>query len=91
MPAPRKYPDELRERAGRLVRDVVAEAGSLSTAGRRIGKQHPAEPDGLLIQHRSCPSTHPDLRKGADNSRSEAHALRAQGVLHHEAQPMDSS
>jgi transposase len=39
MPAPRKYPDELRERAVRLVLDVAAEAGSVSRACRRIGEQ----------------------------------------------------
>ena len=39
MPAPRKYPDELRERAVRLVLDVAREAGSVSKACRRIGEQ----------------------------------------------------
>jgi transposase len=40
MPAPRKYPDELRERAVRLVLDVVQEdGGSVSRACRRIGEQ----------------------------------------------------
>jgi transposase len=39
MPAPRKYPDELRERAVRLVLDVASEAGSVSRACRRIGEQ----------------------------------------------------
>ena len=36
MPAPRKYPDELRERAVRLVLDVAEEAGSVE-AGRAGG------------------------------------------------------
>jgi transposase len=39
MPAPRKYPDELRERAVRLVLDVAAEDGNLTRACRRIGEQ----------------------------------------------------
>jgi len=40
MPAPRKYPDELRLRAVRLVLDVAdEEAGSVSQACRRIGEQ----------------------------------------------------
>jgi transposase len=40
MPAPRKYPEELRERAVRLVLDVAAaEDGSVSEACRRIGEQ----------------------------------------------------
>jgi len=39
MPAPRKYPDELRERAVRLVLDVAAEDGSVAKACRRIGDQ----------------------------------------------------
>jgi transposase len=39
MSAPRKYPEELRERAVRLVLDVAREAGSVSRACRRIGEQ----------------------------------------------------
>jgi transposase len=39
MPAPRMYPDELRERAVRLVLDVAEDAGSISKACRRIGEQ----------------------------------------------------
>jgi transposase len=39
MPAPRKYPDELRERSVRLVLDVAQEAGSVSKACRRIGQE----------------------------------------------------
>ena len=39
MPAPRKYPEELRERAVRLVLDVAEEDGSVSRACRRIGEQ----------------------------------------------------
>jgi transposase len=40
MSVPRKYPDELRQRAIRLVRDAEAEAGtSRKAACRRVGQQ----------------------------------------------------
>ena len=41
MPAPRKYPDELRERAIRLVMDLVEEPGgpSINGACLRVGGQ----------------------------------------------------
>jgi transposase len=39
MAAPRKYPDELRERAVRLVLDVRDDAGSVSAACTRVGEQ----------------------------------------------------
>ncbi len=41
MPAPRKYPDELRQRAVRLVRDRVADEPALpvSRACRLVGEQ----------------------------------------------------
>ena len=41
MPAPRKYPDELRQRAVRLVRDRVADERALpvSRACRLVGEQ----------------------------------------------------
>jgi transposase len=40
MPAPRKYPSELRERSIRLVAEAVAEDGSLSmnAAVKRIAR-----------------------------------------------------
>jgi transposase len=47
MPAPRKYPDELRERAVRLVFDIKEEAGSISAACTRIGEQLGINPDTL--------------------------------------------
>ena len=47
MPAPRKYPDELRERAVRLVSDIKEEAGSVSAACTRIGEQLGINPDTL--------------------------------------------
>jgi transposase len=41
MPAPRKYPSELRERSVRLVRDLVGEehGASVTEACRRVGEQ----------------------------------------------------
>jgi transposase len=39
MPAPRKYPDELRERAIRLVLDIEQETGNMTAACRRIGQE----------------------------------------------------
>ena len=42
MSAPRKYPEEVRERAVRLVRDLVEESDgdlSVTTACRRVGEQ----------------------------------------------------
>ena len=39
MPAPRKYPDELRERAIRLVLDIEEETGNTTAVCRRIGEE----------------------------------------------------
>ena len=39
MPAQRKYPGELRDRAIRLVGDVAEDAGSVTGACRRIGDE----------------------------------------------------
>ena len=39
MSAPKKYPEEVRERAVRLVLDVEVEAGSVTGACRRVGEQ----------------------------------------------------
>ena len=49
MPAPRKYPDELRERALRLVEEAMKEDPSLSlnAAARRIGGLVGIVPDTL--------------------------------------------
>ena len=47
MPAPRKYPDELRRRAIRLVRDLVDDEGeglSVTAASRRVGDQWGSTP-----------------------------------------------
>lgn len=48
MAAPRKYPDELRERAIRLVLDAKAEPGSVGkNVCRRIGEQLGISPETL--------------------------------------------
>jgi transposase len=39
MAAPRKFPNELRERAVRLVADVLDDAGSVTAACTRVGEQ----------------------------------------------------
>jgi transposase len=39
LPALRKFPEGLRERAVRLVLDVVSKSGSASSACRQVGKQ----------------------------------------------------
>jgi len=39
MPAPRKYPSELRERAVRMVLDLKTETGSARGAVNRVGQQ----------------------------------------------------
>ncbi|HEX8487881.1 MAG TPA: transposase [Propionibacteriaceae bacterium] len=47
MAAPRKYPDELRERAIRLVLDARKDPASRSGACKRIGEQLGINPDTL--------------------------------------------
>jgi transposase len=47
MAAPRKFPEEVRERAVRLVFDVEEDAGSVSGACRRVGEQLGINPDTL--------------------------------------------
>ena len=47
MAAPRKYPDELRERAIRLVLDARKDRASRPGACRRIGEQLRINPDTL--------------------------------------------
>lgn len=48
MPAPRKYPDELRERAVRMVLDALEEEpGSQRGVFRRVGEQLGINPETL--------------------------------------------
>jgi transposase-like protein len=47
MAAPRKYPEELRERAIRMTIDARRDVGSRPNACRRIGEQLGINPDTL--------------------------------------------
>ena len=47
MVAPRKYPDELRERAVRMVRDIKTESGKDKDTCRRVGEQLGIDPETL--------------------------------------------
>jgi len=49
MPAPRKYPNELRERAQRMVAEAMSEDSSLSLNGavKRVGPRLGVVPDTL--------------------------------------------
>lgn len=47
MAAPRKYPDELRERAVRMVCDIKTESGNAKGACRRVGEQLGINPETL--------------------------------------------
>lgn len=47
MAAQKKYPDEVRDRAVRLVLDVAESAGSVSGACRRVGEELGINPDTL--------------------------------------------
>jgi len=47
MAAPRKYPDEVRDRAVRLVLDLAESAGSVSGGCRRVGEELGINPDTL--------------------------------------------
>ena len=53
MPARRKYPDELWERAIRLVLDIQEETGNITAACRRIGRVQPVRRRRLLPQKSS--------------------------------------
>jgi transposase-like protein len=60
MAAPRKYPDELRERAIRLVRDAKAEPGSSGkNVCRRVGEQLGINPETLRIPRTAAPLRQP--------------------------------
>jgi len=47
MPAPGKYPDELRERAIRLVLDIEEETGNTTAACGCVGEELGINPDTL--------------------------------------------
>ena len=87
MPAPRKYPNELRERAIRLVREARAEDPrlSLNAAVQRIGPRVGVVPDTLrgwckqaLIDAGEAPgTTTPDARRIKDLERENRELKRA--------------
>lgn len=91
MPAPRKYPNELRERAVRLVVEAMAEDASLSLNGAvlRIGPRVGVVPDtlrGWVKQHRIdaglSPGTTSDERARIKALEREVHELkRANEIL----------
>ncbi len=47
MPAPKKYPDELRERAVRMVFEIREQTGQRKAALARVGKQLGINPETL--------------------------------------------
>ena len=91
MPAPRKYPNELRERSIRLVVEAMAEDASLSlnAAVLRIGPRVGVNPDtlrGWSKQHRVdaglSPGTTSDDRSRIKALEREVHELkRANEIL----------
>jgi len=91
MPAPRKYPEELRERAIRLVREAWVEDPwlSLNAAVQRIGPRVGVVPDTLrgwckqaLIDAGEAPgTTTPDARRIKDLERENRELKRANEIL----------
>jgi len=91
MPAPRKYPNELRERAIRLVNEARAEEPglSLNQVVRRIGPRVGVNPDTLrgwckqaLVDAGRVPGTTTgDARKVRDLEREVKELKRANEIL----------
>ena len=91
MPAPRKYPNELRERAVRLLVEAMAEDASLSLNGAvlRIGPRVGVVPDtlrGWAKQHRidaglSPGTTSGDAARIKDLERENRELKRANEIL----------
>lgn len=75
MPAPRKYPDELRERAVRLVLEARAEDEklSLNAAVQRIGPRLGVNPDTLRTWSKQ---TEIDTGRRPGTTTSEAARIR---------------
>src|SRR6266700_1888944 len=68
MPAPKKYPDEMRDRAIRLVADIAEDAGSITAACRRIGEQLGINSDtlrGWVKQAQVDAGQRPLMRRGS--------------------------
>lgn len=82
MPAPRKYPDELRERAVRSVLDIAEEAGGVSTARRRIGERSGINTDTLRGRVKQA-----RIDAGARPGTATAEAARIRRLERENAQP----
>jgi len=89
MAAPRKYPDELRERAIRLVIDARKDPATRPAACRRIGEQLGINPETLRgwVQQaeidagdRPGPTT-PDAQRLAELEREVRELRRANAIL----------
>ena len=92
MPAPRKYPDELRDRAIRLVEDLLADPGlelSVTAACGRVGAQLGINRDtlrGWVKQAQIDAGTKPglatdDRRRLVDLERENRELRRANAIL----------
>src|SRR5438034_8284880 len=77
MPAPKKYPDEMRDRAIRLVLDIAGDAGSITAACRRIGEQLGINSDTLRGWVKQA-QVDAGLRPGTATARSEEHTSELQ-------------
>ncbi len=89
MAAPRKYPDELRERAIRLAVDARRDPASRSGACKRIGQQLGINPDtlrGWVIQAEvddgaRAGTTTSDAQRVAELEREVKELRRANSIL----------
>ena len=89
MAAPRKYPDELRQRAIRLVLEAKKHPGSASGACRRIGEQlgiNPETPRGWVQRAEIDAGTRPgtttaDAERLAELERENRELRRANAIL----------
>ncbi len=77
MAAPRKYPDELRERAMRFALDLVEgpEKLSVNAACKRVGERLGIVPDSLRNWVQQAP--HPRRRRTGSDDRRAGTAGRA--------------
>ena len=70
MPAPKKYPDELRERATRLAVEARRDPASATGAVRRIADQLGVHPETLRVWVRQA-ETDAGVRPGTTSSDAE--------------------
>jgi transposase len=89
MAAPRKYPEELRERAIRLTLEARRDPGSRASACTRIGAQLGINPDTLrgwvlqaeVDQGRRAGTTTSDAQRLAELERENRELRRANAIL----------